>query len=262
VTSRVAIAPAEATPGSPVEIAYAFTIAPDAPRLSADTRVFVHFVDQNGDVAWTDDHQPPTPADRWAPGTTVRYIRTVFVAGVAQIGRMHVEIGLYNPSTRERIPITGAERSLRSYRATDITIHLRNDAPPVIFARGWYAPEGPISASDPQWRWSEDTGVLSFRNPHRDVALLLDIDEPLPASEPRTCSVFVGPDALTAFSLTPERRQIQRIPITREVLGDGDRAVVALKVDRPLIPTEAGHITSADSRSLGVRVFHAYVQLQ
>ena len=57
--------------GSPVEVTYKFTVAPDAPSLG-QRRVFVHFLDADEELMWTDDHDPPTPTSEWKPGQTDR----------------------------------------------------------------------------------------------------------------------------------------------------------------------------------------------
>ena len=46
--------------GSPVEVTYRFTVAQNAPNLGS-RRVFVHFLDADEELMWTDDHEPPTP---------------------------------------------------------------------------------------------------------------------------------------------------------------------------------------------------------
>ena len=67
---------------SPVDITYKFTVAPSAPTLPQNYRVFVHFNDASGQQLWTDDHLPPTPTSEWKPGSTIEYTRTMFVPKV------------------------------------------------------------------------------------------------------------------------------------------------------------------------------------
>ena len=56
--------------GSPVEVTYKFTMAPNAPSLG-QRRVFVHFLDADEELMWTDDHDPPTPTSQWKAGQTI-----------------------------------------------------------------------------------------------------------------------------------------------------------------------------------------------
>ena len=56
--------------GSPVEVTYKFTVAPNAPAFG-QRRVFAHFLDADEEMMWTDDHDPPTPTTEWKPGQTI-----------------------------------------------------------------------------------------------------------------------------------------------------------------------------------------------
>src|SRR6476620_9113961 len=69
-------APAIATPsfqikqtrvplGSPVEVTYKFVVANNAPKISENYRVFVHFLDSDKERMWTDDHDTPIPTTDW-----------------------------------------------------------------------------------------------------------------------------------------------------------------------------------------------------
>ena len=77
-TAQVTLSRAKVALGSPVEVTYKFTVAPNASSLGS-RRVFVHFLDADDELMWTDDHDPPTPTADWKPGQTVEYSRTMFV---------------------------------------------------------------------------------------------------------------------------------------------------------------------------------------
>ena len=62
-----------------MEITYRFVVAPDAPPFGEDHWVFVHFLDADRELMWTDDHEPPTPTSGWQPGQKLSYSRTMFV---------------------------------------------------------------------------------------------------------------------------------------------------------------------------------------
>ena len=65
--------------GSPVEVTYKFTVAPDAPPIKENYRVFVHFLDADKERMWTDDHDLPIPTTQWKPGQVIQYTKTMFV---------------------------------------------------------------------------------------------------------------------------------------------------------------------------------------
>src|SRR5512145_2966951 len=77
-TPSVTLATKSAAIGSPIEMRYRFAVAPDAPPFTGDYWVFVHFLDTDGELMWTDDHEPPTPVRQWKPGGSVEYTRTMF----------------------------------------------------------------------------------------------------------------------------------------------------------------------------------------
>jgi hypothetical protein len=84
---------ARAPLGSPIEVTYRFTVAPNA-KFDDTYRVFVHFMDSDDELMWSDDHNPPTPTQQWQPGQTIEYKRTIFVPVYPYIGQTSVRMGL------------------------------------------------------------------------------------------------------------------------------------------------------------------------
>jgi len=78
-TATVTLARGDAAIGMPIEMKYRFVVGPNAPKLPDDATVFVHFLDSDGELMWTDDHQPAVPVRQWKPGQTIEYSRTMFV---------------------------------------------------------------------------------------------------------------------------------------------------------------------------------------
>ncbi len=76
--------------GSPVEVTYKFVVANDAPPISENFRVFVHFLDADNERLWTDDHDLPVPTTQWKPGQTIEYTKTMFVPIVPYEGATKV----------------------------------------------------------------------------------------------------------------------------------------------------------------------------
>src|SRR5687767_7876480 len=71
--------------GSPVKLTYKFDVAQGA-KIDGDYLVFVHVLDPDGELLWTDDHVPAVPTSRWQAGQPVEYTRTVFVPNYPYIG--------------------------------------------------------------------------------------------------------------------------------------------------------------------------------
>ena len=87
-----------AAPGGSFPLTYKWSGAPtDKPY-----KVFVHFVDAAGAIAFRDDHMPPTPTTRWSG--PVSYTRPVPVPAAA-FGSYRIMAGLYDPATGERLTL-------------------------------------------------------------------------------------------------------------------------------------------------------------
>jgi hypothetical protein len=257
----VSVSPSEGEVGSPLDMTYTWVVAPNAPSLSGDVWVFVHFLDADGERMWTDDHQPPTPVSEWKPGSIIRYTRTTFVPRYSYVGHSDVAVGLYSRDSGERFPLSGAEdMGLRSYRVSRFDMRLAANKPPVVFSKGWYDPEGTADAGGSEWRWSKKTGTVSFRNPKRDVLLFLDADLPVQLPEPRRAEVHLGSAVIDSFALTAKQRELRRLNIAASQLGHDDTVEVTIAVDRTFVPKALPTLASPDSRELGVRVFHVYVR--
>jgi len=115
-TPTVTLSAPAATIGSPFEMTYRFAVAGNAPAFAEDYWVFVHFLDTDGELMWTDDHQPPTPTRQWKPGSNVEYTRTMFIPKFPYVGETRVEVGLFSPGSGERLPLSGETIGQRSYR--------------------------------------------------------------------------------------------------------------------------------------------------
>ena len=77
VTPAVVISRTKVPLGTPVEMTYKFVVARDA-KFTMDYHVMVHFGDQDDQLMYVDDHDPPKPTSQWKPGETIEYTRTFF----------------------------------------------------------------------------------------------------------------------------------------------------------------------------------------
>ena len=264
-------APAVATPsltlsgpaaiGSPLEMTYRFTVAGDAPAFTEDYWVFVHFLDTDGELMWTDDHEPPTPTRQWKPGSTVEYLRTMFIPKFPYVGRTRVEIGLFSPTTGDRLPLAGETSGQRSYRVAIFDMRLPSDNFLVVFSDGWYETEVGSEPSGLEWQWSKKSATLTFRNPRRDVHLYLQLDQPAAAlPDPQRVEVRAGSAVVDSFSLPAGGMELRRMQISASQLGTGETVELTISVDRTFVPALVPALKSNNSRELGVRVFRAFVQ--
>jgi hypothetical protein len=259
-TPSVKLNRTEAAVGSPIDMSYRFVMAPSAPPLTEDYTVFVHVLDTDRQRLWGDDHQPPTPTREWRAGSTIEYTRTMFVPKFPYVGDAQIEVGLYSRKTGERVPLGGETTGDRAVRVASFAIRPANSSYFVVFKSGWYDPEA-TEAGGTEWQWSKKQGNLSFKNPKRDTLVLIQLDQPAMAfQEPQQVEIRAGQAVVDAFPLPVGRDQLRRISLTPQQMGSNDTVELTVAVDKTFVPASLPQLKSADSRDLGVRVFHVFVE--
>jgi hypothetical protein len=260
-TPTVTVSTKTAAIGSPIEMKYQFAVAANAPAVNDDYWVFVHFVDSDGELMWTDDHEPPKPVRQWKPGETVEYTRTMFIPKFPYVGATRVEIGLFSPASGERLAMTGSTRGQRSYEVGAFDMRLESDDLFVIFRDGWHATEVAGEGAGLAWQWSRKDATLTFPNPKRDVELFLQLDQPVDAfSTPQQVEIKAGAAVVDQFPLPVGRIELRRIRLSSAQLGTADTVELTMSVDRTFVPATIPALKNNDPRELGVRVFRAFVQ--
>lgn len=260
-TPSLTLSRPDAAIGSPMEMSYRFVVAPDAPAFAEDYWVFVHFLDTEGELMWTDDHQPPTPTRQWKPGSTLEYPRTMFVPKFPYVGETRVELGLYSRATGDRLPLAGETDGQRAYRVATFTLRLQSDNIFVVFRDGWHETEVGEEGSGIEWQWSKKDATVSFRNLKRDILFYLEADQPVAAlPEPQRAEIRLGPQVVDSFTLASGQRELRRVPISAAQLGTGETVDMMVSVDTTFVPAAVPALRSTDPRELGIRVFRAFVQ--
>jgi hypothetical protein len=260
-TAAVSLARGDAAIGMPVEMKYRFVVAPNAPTIAEDDTVFVHFLDTDGELMWTDDHQPPVPTSQWKPGQTIEYLRTMFVPKFPYSGDTSVVVGIYSPKSGARIPLTGKTRGQREYEVAKFNLHPQTDNLYVVFKDGWHQTEVAEEQTGVEWQWSKKTATLAFRNPMRDAVFYLQCDQPVQGlGDPQRVELRIGDTLIDSFARPPLQRELRKIDLTTAQMGTGEAVEVTLGVDRTFVPATITRLKSTDPRELGVRVFRAYVQ--
>lgn len=260
-TPEVTIDRAEAPVSSPVEMTYRFALLPNA-SLPADYTVFVHFVDADGELMWTDDHQPPVPTSQWKAGEAVEYARTLFIPRFPYEGQTYVIVGLYSQATGERVRMEGEAVGQRAYRVASFNLRLQSEAPFVVFTEGWHQAEAAADGSGVEWQWTRKEGSLAFKNPGRDAVLYLQLDQPVPAGGAERAEVKLGDTVLETIDLTSHQSVLRKIPISRDQFGTGETVAITIVPDRTIVPASDPALANPDRRELGARVFRAYLRPQ
>ena len=254
--ATVTVTPAEAqvAAGTVTAITYRFTPT-GAPIPTGDHLVFMHAMTGEQQV-WSDDHRPSPPVDEWKAGTTVEYTRAVFIPRAVPRSGVALHVGLYTPATGERLPLGGGEpMGLRAYRAATLQILPPPDSEP-LYVEGWHGPESMPSGE--QWRWTRANAVLALQNPKRDTMLIVVLDQPAPIGRAQAVTVTMGNTIVDRFEITPGARDVRRIPISVDALGNTPLTRVTISVDQPFVPARIPAMAHPDARDLGVRLYGAY----
>ncbi|MCC7033663.1 MAG: hypothetical protein IT179_12615 [Acidobacteria bacterium] len=257
----VSLSRARVALGSPVDVSYTFTLAPDAPALGT-RKVFVHFLDANDELMWVDDHEPPTPTAEWKPGQTIEYTRTMFVGRHPYVGAASVVAGLYSPESGDRLMLSNEDRGDRSYAVAAFELLPQTESVFVVFKDGWHPAEMVgEGASRVEWQWTKKEATVAFRNPARDVVLYLQADNPSgSANAAQQLEVRLGDQVLGTVPLRRDGPVVQKIPITAAQMGSADMVELRFIADKTIVPALEPGGAAGDSRELGARVFHAAVQ--
>ncbi len=248
--------------GSPVEVTYKITVAANAQSLG-QRRVFAHFLDADDELMWTDDHDPPTPSTEWKPGQTIEYTRSMFIPSYPYVGAAKIVAGLYSPANNERLKLSNEDRGDRSYKVVDFELLPQTENIFVIFKDGGHPAEVVTEgAGRTEWQWTKKDATIAFRNPKRDVVLVLQVDNP--ATGPNAAqqvTAQIGDQVVATIPLSAtQSAQVLKYPVTAAQLGTSDMVEIKFTTDKTFVPALEASMKSGDPRELGARFFHVFVQ--
>lgn len=258
-TLQVSLSRSKVALGSPVEVTYKFTVAQNAPNLGA-RRVFVHFLDADEELMWTDDHDPPVPTSTWKPGQRVQYTRTIFVPVFPYVGPAALQIGLYSTDDQRRLPLAAEDAGQRAYKVGTLDLLPQTENLPTLFKDGWHPAETAGTNATVEWQWTKKDATLAFKNPRKDAVFYLEVDSPgAELHGPQAVQVKLAGQPVDQFALSPNEPQLRKIRLPADLLGAVEMAELQISVDKTFVPAVVNPSGSKDPRELGVRVFHAFV---
>jgi hypothetical protein len=253
-TAAVSLGRDRAAIGSPLKASYQFEVAPNT-SIPQDYTVFVHVLDDQGESLWGDDHQPPQATSTWKSGQKVEYSRTVFVPNYPYIGPAHIRVGLYQPSSGQRLPLCNTEISRREYEVAKFQLLPQSENIFLIYKEGWHPSE--VAADNPtvEWQWTKNVATISFRNPRKDATFFLEYDARVDQfTPPQQVTIRSGDQVIGTFAADAKDRKLVSFPVAAAQLGTGDMSEITLAVDKTFVPG------GGDTRDLGVRIFHAFIE--
>jgi len=254
-TPTVTFSKDKAAIGSPLKVTYKFEVLPNA-TFDADYVVFVHVLDPDGEKLWQDDHPPSIPTSQWKPGQVIEYSRLVFVPNYPYIGESNIRIGLYNPANGKRLSLKATEASRQEYVVGKLQLLPQTENVFLIYKDGWHPQEVDPNNPAAEWQWMKKVGKISFRNPRRDATFYLEFDTRADLfNPPQQVTVKLGGQPIGTFAADSKDRMLKTFPITAAQFGSGDMAEITIEADRSFTPGGGG-----DTRELGIRVFHAFIE--
>lgn len=250
--------------GSPLTLTYRFQLAGEP--LTADYTVFVHFVNADGQVLWTDDHSPAVPTTEWKPNTPVEYTRTVFLPhATLHPGDIGIELGLYRDG--ERLPLegpAGRDSTARSYRVLDLQLAPESENIFLIYQNGWHQDEFASETPGVSWKWTQQTATVAFRNPKVDAELLIEYagrPDSFGDAPQQVTVVGANNEPIATFPVDSAEPVQRRVPLTSAQMGTAELAEIRFEVDRTFVPAQQASGVQ-DDRVLGVRVFNLYIAVR
>jgi len=245
--------------GSAIEITYTWKLEPTAKRIPADYRALVHFLDSHRVMLFEDDHAPIPPTSAWEPGKTYSYSRTKFVPIYPYVGEVEVRMGLTPPSGRgDRLALKGDDAGLREFRVAKMELLPQTENIFLVYKEGWHSPEASPQNPSLERTWTKKEGLVSFKNPKKDVILYLEADTNAKVfTEPATLTVSVGGNKGLVVPIENSELFMKKIRFTKADLGDGEWVDLRLTMNQSFVPKTLG--INQDDRELGLLVYHLYV---
>lgn len=258
-TPTLTLSTERAPAGSPLELTYKFVVVDNA-SFSEDFRVFVHVVDTDEERMWDDDHSPSIPTSQWKPGQTIEYKRTIFVPVFPYVGDATIQVGLHSLKDQRRLSLNGENVGQHAYKVARLQLLPQTDNLFTVFKDGWHMAEAAAQDAGIEWQWTKKQATLTFKNPKKDSVLFLDADSPGRELHPaQTVQLMIGGQVVEQFTMEPEKRDLRKIKLPGALMGEADLAELQIVVDPAFVPLTVSGGKSKDTRELGIRVFHAYV---
>jgi hypothetical protein len=244
---------------SAIEATYTWECGPAMKKLSEDHVAFVHFVDKEGILLFTDDHLPTPPVTSWEPGKKYTYTRTVFVPSYSYVGPVTVRLGLAPASSgrKPRVALKAQDAGLREYVVGKIEFLHETKNIYVVQKEGWQDPETDPNNPGLERVWTKKEALVSFQNPKKDVIIYLEANTSHKSlRQPPVLTLTIGKSGVV-IPIADSDIFLKRVRFRAADLGDGEWADLRLSMNESFCPKSLG--ISADPRELGLMVTHLYV---
>lgn len=148
----------------------------------------------------------------------------------------------------------------RSYRVAGFEMTPEAFMVLVVYTDDWHRAEVAGDDGRVEWQWSKKRGTVAFRNPKRDVTVMIQADLPVAAlPAPVQVDVSLGTTVVDRFRLAPGGSE-RRVALSAAQLGEAETVELALTPDRTFVPATIPALESRDGRELGIRVFRVHIE--
>jgi hypothetical protein len=177
------------------------------------------------------------------------------------VGPAKIIVGVYDSTSNVRVKLTNPDRGDRSYTLAEFELLPQTENVYLIYKDGWHPAEVAPDNPSTEWKWTRKDATVAFRNPKRDSTFILQMDNPSRAASAATeVDVRLGEQSLGTVAVSPDESPVRKFQLTAAQLGTGDMVEIKLVANRTFVPALEPTLKSSDTRELGVRVFHAFVQ--
>jgi hypothetical protein len=244
---------------SAIEVTYSFECGPAMKKFSEDQRVFVHFVDRDGTLLFTDDHLPALPATTWEAGKKYTYSRTVFVPSYSYVGPVTVRLGLtaLSGGRKPRVALKGQDAGLREYVVGKLEFLHETKNIYVVQKEGWHDPETDPGNPGLERVWTKKDALVSFQNPKKNVIVYLEANTSYKSfAKPPVLTLSIGKSGVV-IPIADSDIFLKKVRFPAADLGDGEWVDLHLSMNEAFCPKTLGF--NSDPRELGLMVSHLFV---
>ncbi|HLA77224.1 MAG TPA: hypothetical protein VJU18_06570 [Vicinamibacteria bacterium] len=208
--------------GRPIAMHFSWVVDPDFKPPARPHRVFVHFLLADGQLAFTDDHEPEPAVGRWKPGGVYEYTRTVVLPD--RVRRLGVRVGLFSARFPYKARVLARDTRKPGFPTLaefQVAENPDQAEEAVHLGRGFlpWVQDGRAMARSTSWTGRSATFAF-LRRPEGTTLLLQGYTERARFSSDPTLTLRVG-DLEVRQLIRDDNRRVVRLDIP----GDGSTAI-------------------------------------
>jgi hypothetical protein len=154
--------------------------------------------------------------------------------------------------------LKGEDTGLREYKVAKMELLPQTENIFLVYKEGWHSPEASPQNPSLERTWTKREGLVSFKNPKKDVVLYLEADTNSKVfKEPATLYVSVNGNKGLKLPIENSELFLKKIRFAKADLGDSEWVDLRLTMNESFVPKALG--INEDERELGLLVYHLYL---